>query len=416
MIKMSNIPLFSPHDTAATARLIKQLVTQTSLDITQFWHDVESVGVPLVTEVSGKRDEREVTFLWRSSKSLLGVYVFLNRVTDKINVPMGLMTHIPSSDIWTLTLRLPATYRGTYTFTEIPLGTSPEVVARLGGRFTPFVGQPDPLNKACGINVRGVAEESILALDKAPEQPEWAGAPLTPRGLLVTSYPAVAGHKRRVRLYVPDVAGTEPLGLLVLLDAEKWFDHVGVLGAIDVAINNGRIGPMAVLGIDNLDESDRTAILGGQSELVLDIAERLVPQIMADYPDRVWAGRSKTVLCGQSLGGVTALMAATHAPDIFGTVLSHSPSMWWMPQRSKRDLSFSENDASWVSEHLLSAPPKGVHVRLCVGSLEGSTVPHLEQLHQRLRAAGIDSHLSVYTGGHDFAWWRGALIDGLSAL
>lgn len=413
---MSHIPLFPPHDAVAAARFIKQLATQSSLDIAQFWHDVESVDVPLVTKVQDSHDERDVTFLWRSSNSLQGVYVFLNRVTDKINVPKGMMTRVPSSDIWTLTLRLPATYRGTYTITEIPLGTSPEIVATIGGRFTPFVGQPDPLNKSGKINVRGIAEESILALDKAPAQPEWAESPLTPRGKLVTSNPVVAGHQRRVRLYLPDVAETTPLALLVLLDAEKWFDHVGILGALDVALTNGRIGPTAVLGIDNLDEADRAAILGGQSELVLDIAEKLVPQVMADHRDKIWAGRSKTVLCGQSLGGVTALMAAMHASDVFGTVLSHSPSMWWMPQKRKRDLGFSENDTSWVSEYLLSTPPNEVRVRLCVGSLEGFTVPHLEQLHQRLLAAGVDSHLSVYTGGHDFAWWRGAIIDGLAAL
>lgn len=413
---MSIQPLFPPHDTAAAARLIHQLATGSALDTAQFWHDAESVEIPLITKVQGRHDERDVTFLWRASDSLQGVYIFLNRVTDKINVPLGMMTRLPSSDIWALTLRLPATYRGTYTITEIPRGTSPDDIAKLGGRFTPFIGQPDPLNKACGINVRGVAEESILALDKAPAQPEWAEAPLTPRGQLVTSNPVVAGHQRRVRLYLPDVAQTTPLGLLVLLDAEKWFDHVGVLGAIDAAITNGRIGPVAVLGIDNVDEVDRAAILGGQSELVRDIAEKRVPQIMADYSDRVWAGRQKTVLCGQSLGGVTALMAAMHAPDIFGTVLSHSPSMWWKPQSSTRDLAFSDNDASWVSEHLLSTPPKAVRVQLCVGSLEGSTVTHLEQLHQRLLAAGVDSHLSLYTGGHDFAWWRGALIDGLAVL
>ncbi|KJT52188.1 Trilactone hydrolase IroD, partial [Salmonella enterica subsp. enterica serovar Heidelberg str. RI-11-013343] len=53
---------------------------------------------------------------------------------------------------------------------------------------------------------------------------------------------------------------------------------------------------------------------------------------------------------------------------------------------------------------------------LCVGSLEGSTVPQVKQLHEKLRAAGVESHCNVYTGGHDYAWWRGALIDGLRLL
>ncbi|EEC1866608.1 prolyl oligopeptidase family serine peptidase, partial [Salmonella enterica subsp. enterica serovar Uganda] len=148
----------------------------------------------------------------------------------------------------------------------------------------------------------------------------------------------------------------------------------------------------------------------------LDIAERLLPTLRAKYPERQWADRTQTVLAGQSLGGVTALMAARHAPESFGLVLSHSPSMWWTPDNRNRPNHFSAEECSWVSEHVLSAPSPAVRTHLCVGSLEGSTVPQVKQLHEKLRAAGVESHCSVYTGGHDYAWWRGALIDGLRLL
>ncbi len=65
--------------------------------------------------------------------------------------------------------------------------------------------------------------------------------------------------------------------------------------------------------------------------------------------------------------------------------------MWWTPERTSRPGLFSETDTSWVSEHLLSAPPQGVRISLCVGSLEGSTVPHVQQLHQRLITAGVEA-------------------------
>lgn len=149
---------------------------------------------------------------------------------------------------------------------------------------------------------------------------------------------------------------------------------------------------------------------------MLDIAERLLPTLRAKYPERQWADRTQTVLAGQSLGGVTALMAARHAPESFGLVLSHSPSMWWTPDNRNRPGHFSAEERSWVSEHVLSAPSPAVRTHLCVGSLEGSTVPQVKQLHEKLRAAGVESHYSVYTGGHDYAWWRGALIDGLRLL
>ncbi|EAM7072540.1 esterase family protein [Salmonella enterica] len=396
-------------------RLRRQLDAGSQIDASHFWREATSLTLPLVTAINGADDEREVTFLWRAAYPLQGVYVRLNRVTDKENVMKGMMTQLPTTDIWHLTLRLPASYCGSYTMVEIPQETPDETVLQLGSRFAALVGQADPLNKMPGINVRGNAQESILALDNAPPQEEWSGCHAY-AGQLFTSEHRLAGQPRRVRLYLPEVPVIQPLGLLVLTDGEIWFDHIGVSAAIDAAINSGRIAPVAVLGVDNIDERERVAILGGRRELVLDIAEHLLPTIRARHQERQWAARTHTVLAGQSLGGVTALMAARHAPESFGLVLSHSPSMWWAPDNHNRPGHFSGKDRSWVSEHVLSAPSPAVRTHLCVGSLEGSTVPQVKQLHENLRAAGVESHCDVYTGGHDYAWWRGALIDGLSLL
>ncbi|WP_447336760.1 catecholate siderophore esterase IroD [Klebsiella variicola] len=399
---------------SAIARLRSQLAAGHIANVSDFWRDAESLNGPLVMPVEGAEDEREVTFLWRAWHSLQGVYLRLNRVTDKEHVAKGMMTPLPETDIWTLTLRLPASYCGSYSLIEIPLGTPAKRIAQAGGRFAALPGHADPLNKTPRISVRGSSQESVLTLDKAPAQPEWSGG--SPTGQLLTSSRIIAGQSRRVQLYMPDVDVLQPLGLVVLPDGETWFDHLGVCAAIDVAINNGRIVPVAIMGIDNIDEHERNAILGGRSELITDIARHLLPTIRAEQPQRQWADRSRIVLAGQSLGGVSALIAARHAPETFGLALSHSPSMWWTPEGACRPNLFRETDTSWVSEHLLSAPPQNVRIRLCVGSLEGSTVLHVQQLHQRLLNAGVDSHYAIYTGGHDYAWWRGALIDGLGLL
>ncbi|EAS9238046.1 esterase family protein [Salmonella enterica subsp. enterica] len=408
-------PPIDPVAMQTAARLRRQLAAESLVDASHFWRETNSLALPLVTAIDGADDEREVTFLWRATYPLQGVYVRLNRVTDKDNVTKGMMTQLPTTDIWHLTLRLPASYCGSYTMVEIPPETPNEKVLQLGSRFASLVGQADPLNSTPGINVRSNAQESILALDHAPAQEEWSDC-RSHTGQLFTSEHRLAGQLRRVRLYLPEVPVAQPLGLLVLTDGEIWFDHLGVSAAIDAAIRSGRIAPVAVLGIDNINERERVAILGGRRELVLDIAERLLPTIRAKHPERRWADRTQTVLAGQSLGGVTALMAARHAPESFGLVLSHSPSMWWTPDNRSRPDHFSGEELSWISEHMLSAPSPAVRTHLCVGSLEGSTVPQVKQLHEKLRAAGVESHCSVYTGGHDYAWWRGALIDGLHLL
>ncbi|MCT4717364.1 alpha/beta hydrolase-fold protein [Enterobacteriaceae bacterium H18W14] len=411
---MKNPPPRSLDDTCAESRIRSLLSTGASLDITYFWHEVESGVFPLITKSSSNAENREVTFLWRSEEPLQSVYVRLNRVTDKKDVKKGFMTRIPSTDIWILTLELPSSYRGSYSFIEIPSGMPSEEISQLGGRFSLLPGMPDPFNKASEINIRGFGE-SVLSLDLAPAQTEWDDTSRMSSGVLSTSYSFIAGHRRRVRFHLPEVPISDPLGLLVLPDAETWFDRIGITRAIDIAITNGRIKPMAILGIDNVNESDRVQILGGNKELILDIVEKLIPRLYKDYPNIVWAGRSNTILAGQSLGGVTALMAALYASEIFGRVISHSPSMWWDPNRNT-PVMFNENDSSWVSKQVLSKPPKDVHIRLGVGSLEGATVPHLHQLHQSLLATGVKSELSIYTGGHDYAWWRGAIIDGLTDM
>ncbi|WEF28827.1 alpha/beta hydrolase-fold protein [Klebsiella aerogenes] len=403
-----------PPVSAAIAGLRRQLATANITDLSRFWQQAASLPVPLVTTADGAADEREVTFLWRARRLLQGVYLRLNRVTDKEQVAKGLMTQIPATDIWTLTLRLPASYCGSYSLVEIPPGTPEEIVNQLGSRFAALAGQADPLNKTPGIAVRDSAQESVLALDKAPAQSEWHGG--RHAGTLLTSERVIAGQSRRVRLYLPAVEDSQPLGMVVLPDGETWFDHLGVCAAIDAAIDSRRIVPVALLGIDNINERERTLLLGGRSELIQDVAEHLIPAIRREQPQQKWADRSRTVLAGQSLGGVSALMAARHAPETFGLVLSHSPSMWWTPDGGSRPHLFSATDTSWVSEHVLAAPPRDVRIRLCVGSLEGSTVPHVERLHQQLLAAGVESHCAIYTGGHDYAWWRGALLDGLGLL
>ncbi len=78
--------------------------------------------------------------MWRAASPLRGVYVRLNRVTDKDNVAKGMMTQLPTTDIWHLTLRLPASYCGSYTMVEIPPETPDETVLQLGSRFASLCG------------------------------------------------------------------------------------------------------------------------------------------------------------------------------------------------------------------------------------------------------------------------------------
>ncbi len=95
-----------------------------------------------MTPVEGAKDEREVTFLWRARHPLQGVYLRLNRVTDKEHVAKGMMTALPATDIWTLTLRLPASYCGSYSLVEIPPAPRPRRLHSPEAALPPSPGTP----------------------------------------------------------------------------------------------------------------------------------------------------------------------------------------------------------------------------------------------------------------------------------
>lgn len=82
---------------SAIARLRNQLAAGHIANLSDFWRDAESLNVPLVTPVDGAEDERDVTFLWRARHPLQGVYLRLNRVTDKEHVAKGMMTALPAT-------------------------------------------------------------------------------------------------------------------------------------------------------------------------------------------------------------------------------------------------------------------------------------------------------------------------------
>ncbi|WP_269471712.1 alpha/beta hydrolase-fold protein [Salmonella enterica] len=114
-------------------------------------------------------------------------------------------------------------------------------------------------------------------------------------GQLFTSEHRLAGQRRRVRLYLPDVPVVQPLGLLVLTDGEIWFDHLGVSAAIDAAIRSGRIAPVAVLGIDNIN-----AGASQSSAVAASSTERLLPTLRAKYPERQWRTVHKRCWLGKA--------------------------------------------------------------------------------------------------------------------
>ncbi|GAA1079358.1 alpha/beta hydrolase-fold protein [Nocardiopsis composta] len=384
-------------------------------EVGRFWERVSRRGTPLLTAHPEDPGRRLATFLWRAAAPLGGVHLSANRVTDKQRHAEGEMAPIPGTDVWGLTLDLPAALRFSYGFTPRPPGTPPSAPALPGeGPGT----LPDPLNRSRPLRADGPLGLSVFAGDAAPPQPEWEGAAPPPGRVHRAEVPVAGGAPRRVRLYAP-APSDAPAGLLVLFDGKVWFGDLHAPAALEAAAAAGRIPPFAVLGVENHGRADRVARLGADPAFLHAVAEHLVPwaeRRLAGDGVRL-AGRERRVLCGQSLGGLSALFAAVQTPGAYGAVIAHSPSMWWRPGGTATPSSLGAGgEPDWITRQIAERPATGVRVRLDVGTREGPTVAHARTLAAALRSRGYPHRLAVYEGGHDFACWRGALLDGLAAL
>ena len=114
-----------------------------------------------------------------------------------------------------------------------------------------------------------------------------------------------------------------------------------------------------------------------------------------------------TIINGQSLGGLSSLLAVFSRPESFGAAIAQSSSLWQPQVFDKLSQLRKANEL-----HRLS------HLRLEVevGEQEWILLPPHQRFVQELES--VDTHLNytVFNGGHDYACWRGAIIPALNRI
>ncbi|MFT4082348.1 MAG: DUF3327 domain-containing protein [Nocardioides sp.] len=357
-------------------------------DVEMFWERVART-LPLVeeTETPG---EVVVTFCWRD-RDAEQVLLFANRLTDERNLEATLLERLGESDLWHASFRMAADWRASYSFlVQHPGEQAPWIVeGQAALRQALDRGRRDPRNPATCTNRAGVVQ-SVVALPDAPAQPWLAPRAGVPRGTLHREV-APAGHE--VWLYDPPGPDpTDPLPLVVALDGEVWTSHQSLPAIVDNLIADRAIPPVRAVLVASGGRESRWTELGGSAG-----AGYLTGSLVGWVRERRGIGR-EVVAVGQSLGGLTALRAGLSDPRTVTGVVSQSASLWM------DDLAD------------LIVPGSAVRIHLAHGRQEWVLAPLHADLERRLRAAGIEVHACSHNGGHDYAWWRGDVADGLITL
>ncbi|HXI26328.1 MAG TPA: alpha/beta hydrolase-fold protein [Pyrinomonadaceae bacterium] len=381
-------------DSPRLMALERKVKTGNRAAIKQFWEEVQG-KTPLVEPLPGDDQLRRVTFLWRGGAEASEVTLDGNFPPDSQDAPL---MRLANTDVWFLTLRLPATARFTYGFNRS--GKKQSV---------------DPLNP---LKFRS---SSFVELPAAPLQSWITVQPDVPKGTLSQEKLRSENLKeeRSVSIYTPP--GYDPkngsYGLLVLFDGQDYRGPMPIPTILDNLVAAKKIRPLVAILVDNLNEESRDRDLECYPPFVDFLAKELVPWARQRY--RFSAEPERTIVGGVSLGGLTAAYCALRYPEVFGNVLSQSGAFSYFPNWDDQE----ESDTSpfgWLIQQFVTTRKLSIRFYLEAGLFENDCPEALLTQNRRMRdvleAKGYSVVYSEFAGGHEFLSWRGSVADGLIAL
>lgn len=307
------------------------------------------------------------------------VLLFANRLTDETDLDASRMERL-GVGLWALSLRMAPDWRASYCFVpHVGDGPAPWEAAEGHAAIRALLdrGVPDTTDDRV-VNRTGTAL-SVVSLPDAPPQP-WRGTPHAGR----PPRHEVAGRS----VWVHRVGEGEELPVVVVLDGEAWLDHHGLAEALDAAHTDGALPAHLAVFVASGSIADRWQDVGHAGGVTAFVATELLPWVHERFD--VTCDPARTVVAGQSLGGLSALWAAARFPSRVGVAVAQSASLW-------------SNDPG---DELAAS---GGRVLLEVGLQEWTLLP----LHRDLAARVPQVELLEFNGGHDYACWRGGLLDAL---
>lgn len=352
-------------------------------DMEMFWEDIAR-ELPLVSRTAD--GDVLVTFCWRDAEAD-AVLLLAEGLTEESHLRGTLLERKPGTDLWHATYRTGPQWRGSYLFVvQRPGHAAPWVSeGHVDLRAAAHHGRPDPHN-ALGCRDRDGVLRSVAEGPEAPPQPWLEERDGIERGAVM--WHAAPGDRGSWFYEPPGVGLDRELPLVVVLDGEVWTGPQSLPTTLDNLLADGEIPTVRAVFLDS-------AAAGGVEEETAYVADRLVPWVREARA--VAPGAGAVTVVGQGVAGLTALRLGLGRPDTVGGVVAHSAALTEDPLV----------DVGAVTS---------LRLHLAHGSREWALAPLHRALAERLAAVGVPTDVEVHDGGHDYAWWRGAVADGLRAV
>lgn len=382
-----------------------------------------------------------VRFEWREPAGkapIARVYVDANGLTNHHEVELARMRRVTEGDgagVWEWSAVVRDDWRASYCFMPMAAEEVAEIDPPGAGRtdagrrvrwlalLDRAIADPlNPLRAGAGM------PRSIAEMPNAPSQSGWGGD-VAGHAVSVAELTWVSDRLDVTRsVWVAEVG--EPAGpladrpLVVLLDGAHWARVMPAAPAFAAAVARGELPACVLVAIDSVDPVLRARELPCDAGFWMAVIDELLPQVGRVAP--FTGDPARSLVAGQSYGGLAAVFAAMRFPGRFGLAASQSGSFWWPVEMGEGARlggvagGGHEGDGGAIAQALQATPsclpPGAVRAVLDVGRHEGAMVGHSASVVRALAACGQDARLGVYEGGHDRACWRGALLDAVCEL
>lgn len=363
----------------------------------RWWRELDAAAVlawwagEVTTPVVGERhrvggvDLVEVTFVVAEPDDGVECMVHLNGLTDahREHLDPALLRPVPGTPLRALHLLLPAD--GTYGY-RIVRGSPLDRAAgrtRPGWKAVHEAGRPDPRNPE--LLPHALGEVSSV----------WSGpaARLTPGWGVPDDLPEmVVGPSRRVWARPGDGRW------LVLHDGAHW-RRLGV----GPALRQAGLGAPGLVLVDAGDAEQRAADLPDPHRAA-EVTAEAVRGVEDALGLSVAGGR--VVIAGQSFGGLAAASTVVLRPDVTRLAVAQSASFWWD----------GDGGPGRLERLLTGADLCGRVLVVQAGTDEPEMFADATRFAASARAAGAEVDIEQWRGGHDYAWWRHGLVEGLRHL
>jgi len=368
-----------------------------------WWSALAPQGNPLIKDLGNCYSL--LTFLWRAppKEHVAQVFIDVWSLTPHATQGPTEMINYPATNVWYWQVCVASDWRGSYFF--VPVACRQSRPQQFSARRRWWIalleqyGQADTLSLLPPYQLSG--HRWISQLDLGETKPLMSSS--TPPIETFNWCSQQLEQTRKVWLYQAKKLNDSSLpDLVILLDGRYWAQSLDIVGSLTQMSSIGELRPALYVFIDAVDATSRYRDMTCNPTFWQALTTELLPQLALKYSFTDKPERSLVI--GQSLGGLAACFAGLFFSHRFGQVISLSGSFWW-----RDDVRGS------LLEMIVKAPSsaKG-QFHIGIGCYEDEMQADNKAMADALIQAGHQVKYHQFRGGHDWVCWRQAILRALS--